>query len=27
MMMSNVLRKAIKRWHYPLEAMRVCVRC
>jgi putative transposase len=26
MMMINVLRKVIKRWHYPLEVMLVCVR-
>src|SRR5450755_3277562 len=26
MMMVNVLRKVIKRWHYPLEVMLVCVR-
>ena len=26
MMMVNVLRKVIKRWHYPLEVMLVCAR-
>jgi transposase-like protein len=26
LMMINVLRKVIKRWHYPLEVMLVCVR-